>query len=543
MLKELTPIQKQEIEKTLAAMTLEEKIGQIVCSRIIQFENKGPVEEYLKKYPLGAIYVGSEVIDTANMSAEEVKQQTERLMNTTKVPPVLVSDFEQGVGGQLDDDIFTGFPEAMAIAATGKPFNAYEVGRITALEAGSLNVHCTFGTDADLALNRNNPIIGIRSFGDDPDYVTPFIIEHIKGLQDHNCGACAKHFPGDGLDTRNQHYVTSFNNMDKEEWDRTCGKVWKKIIDAGVMTIMIGHLAMPKLEPRDPVTGKYRPATASKYILQDLLRGELGYKGLIISDALCMNGFYSWGDYDTRMLDALNAGIDLFLWPDTEKFFDCMLRAEKAGKLPHDRLDDAVRHMLEFKARVELIRKPCHIPDAKKIAGKIAKDALTLLHNSEKGIPLPRKKDAKYYVLTTPSHSRLAKVTAPFVEALSQYGEVKYSSLEEFDFNELDNADAVFLLNLGRTRFGDYRGMSGKIWPLTANEQIKNFIVVGMANPFFYYDVPNCDAYIAAYSAHPAAQKEAVKVIFGEGECRGKSPVSIEGYITANKEIDYSRSH
>ncbi|MBE6371064.1 MAG: hypothetical protein E7055_03195 [Lentisphaerae bacterium] len=533
MLKELTESQKKQIEDTIRSLSFDEKIGQIVCERIINFEKKGPIADWLKKYPVGAVYVGSEVIDKTNMTEAEVKAQTDALLHTTGIPPVLVSDFEQGVGGQMNATRFTGFPEAMAIAATGDPKNAYTAGRITALEAGSINVHCTYGTVTDLALNRDNPITGIRSYGDKPDFIIPFLLEHIRGLQEHNCAACAKHFPGDGIDTRNQHFVTSFNPLTREEWMKSYGKVWKAVIDEGVMSVMIGHIAMPQLEPMDPVSQKYRPATVSKVILQNLLLGELGYRGLIISDALVMNGFCSWADYDTRMMDAFNAGIDLFLWPDAERFFDLMRRMEAQGRLSHERLDDAVRHVLEFKARLDLRPAPCDLPDSHRIAEKMAQDALTLLRNTGRGIPLERKTDAVYWVLGTPSNELVHKAVNPFLEKLSEYGEVHYSALNDADFSELEKADAVILLNLGRARFVDYRGMSNNIWPFLANEKIRKRIVIGFANPFFLYDVPSCDAYISAWSAHPAAQREAVRVLFGESTCRGKSPVSIEGYVKA----------
>ena len=531
MLQELSDIQKKQIEETICSFSIDEKLGQIVCERIVNFQKKGSIADWLKKYPVGAVYVGSEVIDKTNMTEEEVRAQTEALQHTTRIPPILVSDFEQGVGGQMSHTVITGFPEAMVIAAVGDPHNAYEAGRITALEAGSLNVHCTFGTVADLALSRDNPITGIRSYGDDPDFIIPFLREHIRGLQEHNCAACAKHFPGDGIDTRNQHFVTSFNPLDKDEWMQSYGKVGKAVIDSGVMSIMAGHIAMPKLEPMDSASQKYRPATVSKLLLQDLLRGELGYRGLIISDALIMNGFCSWADYDTRMMDAFNAGIDLFLWPDTERFFEVMKRAETAGKLSHERLDDAVRHVLEFKARLDLSPKPGLIPDAGRFADKLAADALTLLRNTSRGIPLKRKSDAMYWVLGTPSNGLVHQAVRPFLENLSEYGKVNYSALDDADFPELEKADAVILLNLGRMRFGDYRGMSGNIWPFLANERIKKRIVIGMANPFFLYDVPSCDSYIATWSAHPAAQQEAVRVLFGDSSCRGKSPISIEGYV------------
>lgn len=539
MLKELTQEQKNQIEETIRSLSFDEKVGQMVCEEYVYIKEKNPadVNAWMKKYPIGSLYIGNEVIDTDNMTEAAIRKQVSDIQNVSRVPLVLLSDFEQGVGGQLDDAAYTWFPESMAIAATGDPKNAYEAGRITAEEAASLNVHWTLADVTDLVLNRDNPITGIRSYGDDPDRNIPFFTAHIRGLQEHNCAACAKHFPGDGIDTRNQHLVTSFNPLTKEEWMKSYGKVWKAAIDEGVMSIMVGHIAMPALEPIDPVTQKYRPATASKLIMTDLLRGELGFKGMITTDALGMNGFCSWADYDTRMLDAFNAGADVFEWPDTERFFDLMHRANAEGKISMERLDDAVRHVLEFKARLNLTAKPYCNPADKALADKMAADAVTLLRNTGNGIPLQRKDGAKYYVLSTPSHPRTLEVADPFIQALSAYGTVETALLEKMDSRKMADADAVFLINLGRMRYGDYRGMHPNIWPFMKDEKVRKRIVIGMANPFFLYDVPTCDAYIATWSIQPAGQKEAVKAIFGESVCRGTSPINIEGYVKRGQKI------
>lgn len=532
MLKELTLEQKKWVEDTLGGMTVEEKILQIVCEIHSHIVKTGDVSAWLEKYPVGTVYVGSEVIDRENKTSKQLKEEVSIVSHKSRIPLILCSDFEQGVGGQLDDDPFTCFPDSMAIAATGNPDYAYEAGRINALESGTLGVHWTFSTVTDLAMGKDNPITLTRSFGSDPDAMIPFISSHIRGLQSHGCAATGKHFPGDGVDNRNQHFVTSFNPLKKAEWMATYGKVWKAAIEEGLMTIMVGHIAMPELEKMDEKTHKYRPATASKYIMTDLLRGELGYKGLIVTDALGMTGFCSWADYETRLIDSFNGGADVFLWPETEKFLPMMKKALADGRASLERLDDAVRHVLELKARLDF--KLGIVPfegNGKKTSSEIAQKALNLLRNENDTLPLQKKEDAKYLVMVTPSNERAKKVLSPFPEALKEYGKVDYCLFKEMEEERLGEYDAVFLLNVARARYGDSRGWEPQIWPFMGRENCKRRIVIGFANPFFYYDVPSCDVYINTYNAYAETQKLVCKALFGELDFAGKSPIEISGYV------------
>ncbi len=532
MLKQLTEEQKKWVEVTLNSLSLDEKILQTVCERYPYIAERCDAPAWLKQYPVGSIYVGNEVIDRDNSNSERLRKEAEIIFSGAKIPVIGASDFEQGVGGQLTDDPYTYFPEAMAIASAGDPEAARTVGRLTALEAGTLGVHWTFGTVTDLALEKDNPITLIRSYGSSPERILPFLKAHIQGLQDNGCAACAKHFPGDGVDNRNQHFVTSFNPLNKAEWMNTYGKVWREVIDEGVMTIMVGHIAMPELENMDPVRQKYRPATVSKRLMTGLLREELGFRGLIITDALGMNGFCSWADYDQRMLDCFNAGADMFLWPETERFLVLIRSALADGRADMERLDDAVRHVLELKARLnlELFPKPCS-ENGKKCAAKIARNALNLLRNVEHTLPLKRRPEAKYYVLVTPSDSRAMAVLRPFADALCEYGKVDFSVFKEMKEEALSTYDAVFLLNIARARYTDCRGWEPCIWPFLKNGSCSKRIVVGFANPFFLYDVPSCDAYINAYSPHPESQRSAVRAIFGEFDFCGRCPIDIPYYV------------
>ncbi len=543
MLKELTAEQKNWVETTLASLSTDEKILQMVCERYPYIAESGDPRGWLKQYPVGSVYVGSEVIDRDNSTSKQLKEEAGIIFDGAKVPIFGVSDFEQGVGGQLKDDPYTYFPEAMAVAAAGNIDDAYTMGKVTALEAGTLGVHGTFGTVTDLAMGKDNPITLIRSFGSRPEKTIPFLKAHIRGLQEHGCAACAKHFPGDGVDNRNQHFVTSFNPLTKEEWLKTYGKVWKEVIDEGVMTIMVGHIAMPELEGMDPVRQKYRPATVSKAIMTDLLRGELGYRGLIITDALGMNGFCSWADYDERMIDCFNAGADLFLWPETERFLQVIRAALAGGRVSMERLEDGARHVLELKARLDFQLGPkAYSGNGKDTALKIAQNALNLLRNVNQALPLKRKDGAKYCVMVTPSNPKAMEVLKPFVDELQKYGTVDYALFKDLDEEKIGSYDAVFLLNIARARYTDCRGWEPQIWPFLKADTDSKRIVVGFANPFFLYDVPSCDAFINAYSPHPESQRCAVRACFGEMDFHGKSPIDIPYFINAGDGLTLSDS-
>ncbi len=535
MLKPLTTAQAEWVENTLNRMTTDEKIAQMVCLRYPVIQKLGGVEDFLRRHPLGAVYVGSEAIDTDNMDAAALHRESETMGHSSAVPALLVSDFEQGVGSQLDNTSFTVLPESMAIAATGNTEYAYQSGAITAREANAVRVHCTFGTVIDLNLNRDNPITGVRAYGDKVETVIAMGCAEIRGLQDHNCAATAKHFPGDGADTRNQHYVTSFNPLSMDAWRETYGKVWQAVIDEGVMAIMVGHLAMPEYEPMDPVKKKFRPATCSKKIMTDLLRGELGYRGLIVSDALCMAGFNTWGTYEECIRDTVNGGTDLLLWPEQpEQVFPLVRQMVDNGEIPLSRINDAVRHVLELKARLKLERReisPEALRENQRVAQQIAADSLTLLRNENQALPL--SKNQKYLALLTPPHPAAFEHLKIFKAAFDQYAELEFDTIDHFEqyTGKYDQYEAVLLIGMGRVRFGDYRGMHGGIWPFMNDRSIRQRICISFANPFFLYDVPSVDAYVNCYSYYRETQLAAVRALFGEEQFRGKSPVSIVPYI------------
>ena len=432
MLEKLTKKQKRWVDSVFRSLTEDEKIGQLVDERGTYVMSRDiPVAQWLKKYPVGAIFTGSEVIE--NFSEKNGKTTTlQQAVSAAKLKlPVLFNgDFENGIGGGIEG--FTAMPRTMGLSATFSEKDYYDYGRIIGTEGRALNIRWTFGPVSDLNLNRENPVTNIRSVGDNPDHAVKVLTGIVRGMQEHGVAACLKHFPGDGTDTRNQHYVTSHNVLSKKEWDQMHGKVFRKLIEAGAMSIMIGHLAFPAYEPQDRKKGLWRPATCSKRIMTDLLRGELAFDGIIVTDALSMAGYLSWGDYETRILDTFNGGADIFLWPESETFFPLMRAALKDGRASRKRLDESVKRILAFKAllglmpdeigKEEKIDLPALLRENRKDAIRISEDSITLLRNRDGILPLKLKKGARILLFFAPDQPGPNRHLQKFADKLSERG-------------------------------------------------------------------------------------------------------------------------
>ena len=528
---------KDWVNKQISGMTLDEKIGQIVSERNSDFMQVSDRREWLRKYPVGSMFVGTEIINADEESQDSVKDCIAALRNTCRIPVLLCGDFEHGIGCQVSG--FTRLPDLMALGATQNHDLAYEYGRVIAEEARSLGIRWGLGPVADLNTNHMNPVTNIRSLTDNPDYCIKMLSALIRGMQENGMAACTKHFPGDGTDTRNQHVVTSLNMLSKTDWDKLHGKVFKGLIDAGTASIMIGHMGFPDFEAIDASKQKFRPATASKKIMTDLLRNELGFKGIILTDALCMNGFVSWGDYEDRMLASFNGGTDIFLWPETPRFFELMKAALKDGRASMERLEESVYRVMSFKAWLGLDQQ-----DAKKyeltatdrdangrIAVEVAKKSLTLLRNRSCDIPLNLPADAEVLMLYTPENDRIPKQPLKYFAAEFESRGIKTKVVPFSQLNKEENIEkyaSVFLICLCRPMYVDYTIFNNyNLWGFMTHATIRKRVFISFGTPYFLYEVAEADTYLNVYSDSEISQQAAAKALFGEIPFKGKSPVGI----------------
>ena len=271
---------------------------------------------------------------------------TNELQRRAKIPLLIGADFESGTGMRLDEG--TSFPSAMAVGATSDPKLAYAMGKVIALESRAAGVHWIFAPDADVNNNPDNPIINIRSFGENPKSVGEFVAQEIRGIEENGALATAKHFPGHGDVSVDSHLSLPTVPGDRKELEATELVPFRAAIAASVGSIMPGHLSVPAFEP-DPSV----PATTSRNILTGLLRDELKFKGLVVTDAMDMGGVTSRYPPGEAAVRAVEAGADVLLMPPVpDAAMAGLERAVRSGRITEKRIDESVRRILQAKSRL-----------------------------------------------------------------------------------------------------------------------------------------------------------------------------------------------
>ena len=316
---------KEKSLNDLSKLSLREKIGQTSQEILSGFRSwhAGSLADLFGEYPVGSLFVGNDVINSQG-DETSVAGVIAEFQGNSRTPLSIAGDLENGAGHAVKN--MTTFPPQLCLGATDSEELAYDFGKYCALEAKVLGFNWTFGPVADLPINWRNPALVNRMLGDDPQRVIALLRKIIRGYQDHGLSATAKHFPGDGVDYRDQHLITSVNSLSKEEWMASFGEIYRACFQEDVHAVMTGHIALPWLDKTVGRGGRPRPGTVSPDIMTKLLRDELGFEGVVVSDALIMAGFTGWADWETRTIEAFNAGTDVMLWPGKE-YFDLMERA------------------------------------------------------------------------------------------------------------------------------------------------------------------------------------------------------------------------
>ena len=324
----------QWVEDTIANMTIEEKIGQL-------FINMGASrdEEYLKSV-LDNYHIGGVRYNPA--TASEVYDQNKILQENSKIPLLIAANTESGGNGACVDGTYVGVE--VKIAATNDKKYAYELGRVSGVEASAIGCNWSFAPIVDINRNWRNPIISTRTWSQDVEQTLELSLEYMRGIMESGIAPAAKHFPGDGIDERDQHLSFAPNWLSKEEWDATFGRVYGGLFEAGLPSIMAGHIALPEyvryFNPEATTEELYMPATLSKYILTDLLRGEMNFNGLVVTDASHMVAMTSAMKRSEMLPTAIAAGSDLFLFfNDPDEDFGYMMDGYKNGIITDERLN------------------------------------------------------------------------------------------------------------------------------------------------------------------------------------------------------------
>jgi len=307
----------KKAEDILKKMSLKDKIYQtIVFHADESFYNNDAefIKNFAESKPYGGVFVGEEIIGGKIAVGDEITNAVKRYRENSKYSPIICGDTEFGCGYMFPDKRYSDCPWQMALGAANDKSLAYDYGKYTALAAKEIGINLSLAPVADININFHNPVVNTRAVGDKPELVAEMVSEVVKGMQDFGLGATAKHFPGDGVDYRDQHYVLTNNSLTTDEWDKSFGLVYRRLIDEGVMCIMAGHLAYPAYQ-KERIDSVAPPATLSEELISGLLKTELGFSGVVMSDALCMNGLRSiYGSQIKAELKCFSSGVDMMLY-------------------------------------------------------------------------------------------------------------------------------------------------------------------------------------------------------------------------------------
>ncbi|MDQ0924934.1 beta-N-acetylhexosaminidase [Pseudarthrobacter sp. W1I19] len=383
------------VETILAGMSLEEKIGQLFINHNTDYS-----PEYLDGV-LENFHVGGMRYRPGPSAA--VQEHIRYAQSKTRIPLLVASNPEMGGAGSCDDGTFV----STHLQAGSHPDKAIarQMGQVAGVETAALGCNWAFAPIVDIHYNWRNTVISTRSFGNTPDIVVERAKEYFDGISESPTVCAMKHFPGDGVDERDQHVVTSYNTFGYEEWNRTYGHVYREMIGHGVQSIMVGHIGAPELSRHfrpGLAEGGIRPATLAPELLQDLLRGELGFNGLVLTDASLMVGLTQAMKRKDLVPATIAAGCDMFLFfRNPAEDFQYMLDGYKSGVITEQRLHDALRRILGLKASLGLHRKPVSelVPPAealavigseshRAIAAEIAEKTVTLVKDTANNLPI-----------------------------------------------------------------------------------------------------------------------------------------------------------
>lgn len=382
-------------------------------------------------------------------SAADLRQKTERFRRVCEIPPICTADLESGPSRGISDA--THFPDLMGVGANDSEELAYQVGEATALEGRAAGLDWTFSPCVDVAALADSPVVSTRSAARDVDRVIRVCRGYLQGLQAGGMAATLKHFPGDGYTTYDQHLTTPQIPLSMDEWWRGPGRIYRELVDAGAKTVMAGHLGFPAYDDIDPVRGLHPPATLSRRLMVDLLRGEIGFEGLLVSDAMGMGGVAGFlQPYETYARFLENGGdCVLFARTNDRRFVEQMERCLREGTLTERTLRDRAARVIAFKEDLGLIGgRPTAISfDAEKhrgLAARVVDGALALVRDREGLLPLEIRPEMRAaHVVVAADHEQRERAYASITEALSRRCQVEelvdpgphqlLERIEEFD--------------------------------------------------------------------------------------------------------------
>ena len=537
------------VEKTLKSLTLDEKIGQMLMpgNPLGAFRNLDSDELTKMRSEVVDYHAGGYHVFGGDPAA--VALIVNELQKMSKVPLLVADNFEGGAGYVLGA---TRLPLGMAMGATGDERLAYEAAKVTAQEGRALGVNVNFYPVADVQNNPQNPIINIRSFGEDPASVSRFVRAYIRGAQENGQLATAKHFPGHGDVATDSHLQMPVLDVTRQRLDTVELPPFRAAVDEHVAAFMSAHIWLPQLEPK-----KDLPATLSHNVLTDLLRGELHYSGIVFTDAMSMKGVTNSFPNGEASVLAVEAGADiLVLPPDVPAAFNAIKAAVASGRITEGRIDQSVRRILSAKASLNLQDPRNRFTDVNKVmttvgskpnrdlAQRISDAAITLVRDDSKVLPLRASNDLRVVQINlldsrtgwregVPGKVMTAELPKRFPRAVTVQVDDLSTPAELDMVRKLAQLADTVVVN-GYIRVAAYKGsidltsaQTSLLKDLIALK--KPMVYTSFGSPYVLTHIAELPSYVVAYDTSITAEMAAVRAMTGEIEYRGKLPISLPG--------------
>jgi beta-N-acetylhexosaminidase len=560
------------IGKTIRGMSLEEKVGQLFVANVYgETANTkdeddvtanqamyGPrirnANQLIDRYKLGGIVYfrwTNNLDEPAQIARLSNGIQKAARRQPAKIPVLIATDQEHGVVSRVWAPA-TEFPGNMALGATRRESDSYDAAQVTATELGALGINQNYAPVADVNINPLNPVIGVRSFGENPDLVSKMTAAAVRGTEDAGVSSTLKHFPGHGDTVTDSHTGVPWIFHTREQWGQIDAPPFRAGIDAGADVVMTAHVVMPELQSDCDVITQVGcdPATLDREILTGLLRGELGYRGLVVTDALNMAGVREkYGDARIPVL-ALKAGVDMPMMIDTptdtvslDVAYNAVLDAVRSGELTEDRINESVRRVLELKVKRGLVDDPLvsvakaarrlGTPEHVAVAGRVGDHSVTLLRNEAGLLPLDAATGQKVLVTgyRSVSSTSEAQPAAHLANALRQRevptelfetGSAPGAATIESAVSKAEASDVVVVATSNATGSQSQRDL---VNALLATE--KPVVLVATRNPYDIAALTDARTYIASYSWTKPSMQAVARVLLGAVNPSGKLPVRI----------------
>ena len=540
-------------ERTLSELTLREKVGQMLMPFVLaDYTPEGSAGYERVARMIDSLAIGGVILSVGTPADAAVKLNN--LQSRSRVPLLVAADLETGAGFRFRGAVYspnnivlggaTEFPPLMALGATGSSELAYRMGRVTALEARAVGIHVPFAPVLDVNSNPDNPIINVRSLGEDPERVAELGTALIRGIQENGAVATAKHFPGHGDTETDSHLELPVIRSARPRLESIELLPFRRAVEAGIGGVMTAHIAVESLTG-DAST----PATLAPRVMTDLLRGDMGFDGLLFTDALDMSAIergYPRGEAAVR---AIEAGADVLLMPpDVRAASDAVVAAVSSGRISEARIDASVRRILEAKESFELHESPrvpvddvlrtVGIPAHVAVAEEIAQRSITLLRNEGSVLPLTAPASAEVLSVTYRRANDLiagryfdARLRQSFPRLVSQ--DVQRESDPSVYPRLLERArtSRLVVVSLYVTAVS-YQGTVAVAEPAAAFiqqlalERIPH-VVVSFGNPYLLREFPDAQAYVLGWGSAEVSQRAAARAILGETDVTGRTPTRI----------------